>query len=113
MTSWDPTTWDKPYFTPNGIMVRVVYGPIADVEEPPPEATDTTLGGDPAREFLRIYDTSVDCRGCPPKESRITREDVVGADHNGNRFYLIGAFAGENSDETVFLQIMNSFRFTD
>lgn len=113
VTSWDPSIWDKPYFAPNGTMVRIAYGPIDKVQAPPSEATDTTLGGEAAREFLRAYDTSVDCRGCPPKESRITREHVVVVDHDGNRFYVIGAFAGENTDEGIFLQILSSFTFID
>ncbi len=112
VTSWDPTTWDKPYFAPNGIMVWIAYGPIDKVEAAPSEATDTTLAGEPAREFIRVYDTSEDCRGCPPKESRKTREHVVVADHNGYRFYMVGVFAGENLDETTFLQIINGLRFT-
>lgn len=103
--SWDYTTWDKPYPPPDGIRVdfdRQPLDPPEQIGDRPPEATDATLGGLSGWEIVRSYD--VDSEGW-------ARVHWVAAERNGYRYLLIGSFAEEAPDETIFLQIVNSFQF--
>lgn len=42
ITSWDTSTWDKPYFPPGATKVDVIYGPTSQAEPKPSGATDVT-----------------------------------------------------------------------
>ena len=103
ISSWDPATWDKPYYPPNGIMLQFDVIPLDQASARPPEATDITLGSLAGWEIVRTRDSDV----------AWTRSHVVTAELNGYRMQLVGAFAKKDADETTFLQIVNTFRFTD
>ncbi len=102
VTSWDPDTRDeKPFVPPGGMMVEVQPAPLEFAEERPPEATDTSLGGNPAWEVVYGYDGTAATNG-------LTRVHVVAVDISGHRLFVTGFFAQQEPDESIFLQILQS-----
>ncbi len=105
LSSWDPTTWDKPYYPPNGIMLQIGVASIDKAEVRPPEATDITVAGVAGWEVVNTYD--------PATSGGKTRVHIVAAYGDRYQVQLQAYYAQENPDETTFYQIVNSFRFTD
>lgn len=113
--SYGRSAWTKPYFPPNSMKVEVYAVSLdADVPTCQPEGPSSPrlLGGVPGSEVLTVYDTAVDYPGLPD-ESKLSRSHLVTTDHNGYRFCLVALCAGMDPDETTFLQVVDSFTFTE
>jgi hypothetical protein len=105
--SWDPNTWSRPYFPPNSIKVGLSAAPEDILSYCEPRgAAPATVAGIEGWQIVYSYDD-------PSKSNGVTRAHEVGVLHNGYCFVIGGNFAQENPDETTFLQIANSFRFSE
>ena len=104
LSSWDPSTWDKPWFPPNGILLQIGVAPIDTAERRPAEATDAALGDLSAWEVVYAFD---------PATAGKARVHIVAADGDRYQVQLQAYFANQNPDETTFLQIVSSFRLTN
>jgi len=102
--SWDITTWNKPWFPPNGIKLEMYVSPISQAEPQPAQAEDGSLGGVSGWEIVYLYD--------PSKANGIARVHQIAVERGGYRFSLVAYFGPENQNEDTFAKIVQSFSFT-
>ena len=98
--SWDPATWDKPYFPPDGIRVDAIYAQLDQAEPRPPEATDFTMNSYKGWEVVYQYK--------PPTPTGVTQVHQVAIEAGQFRLSLIAYFAQTTPDENVFSQVLSS-----
>ena len=103
IASWDLATWNVPEYPPGGVLVDFDRVPKDQLEPRPKDATDTAPGG-----ALGWERTQID-----GPDAVWGKAHVLLVERGGYGYLIFGAFAEENADETVFAQILASFRFTD
>jgi hypothetical protein len=104
--SFDPSNSPSVDFFPaTGIAVEVgrVSLQAPGIAPRPNGATDTTLDRAPGWEVVFTYG-GVDV---------VQRIHTVHVDRNGYRYYILGYFGQPDADETIFLQILSTFKFVN
>ncbi len=104
VSSWDSTTWDKPWYPVDGFLLQFDVVTVDSAELRPPEATDVVVDGLPGWEIVRVYDL--------PATDPLTRTHQVSIELGVNRVYFVGIFAQETPDEDTFYQIISSLDFS-
>ncbi len=118
--SWDPGTWDKPWFPPNSTKVDAGYSSVAAADTcggrqivdlqtgetvPRPGDTPATLGGVNGWQGITLFD--------PSTSNGVTRAHAISVIHQGYCFLITAYFTEGSADEATFSQIADSFTFTD
>lgn len=113
--SWDPATWDKPWFPPDSVKLDVsvasvgglsACGPISLPDgTPAADSAVATLGGVSARRIVYAYD--------PSQSGGVTLAQEIAAVHDGYCFNVAAIFAQEHPDVITVEQMLGSFTFTD
>jgi len=104
IASWDIANWQTSEYPPGGVLIDIVRIPPDHAGPRPADATDTTLGG--ARAWERVSPPGPD--GAP-----WARQHIVVADLDDGSYMVLAYFEDPNSDETVLLEVLESFRYSD
>ena len=103
--SWDPATWDKPWWPPEGMKIDVIYGPSQFAEPRPAEATDFLLATFSGWEITYPKNPAI--------EDGLTRVHQVALKRGEFTLFIIASFSQANPDEETFSKIVNSLRFAE